>query len=484
MKKFKKIVILDSVIFYPAHRKILNSLADEIIEYPSSLPDNLEKQYKENPESFKNLECYTQLGKSDSPIQLLMNRVKDAEVIISCWTDIPDEILKLNKNLKVVIFWTHEKEHRINIDLARKLNIQVKNIPDYGTKSVSELVFAGIFELIKRNFERKEKTSFNDYLYFILRNLFEFYRLYLKNEKYTRHGRFLHHFHKLGKIDFTISNDKDLEKAIPEKLIEKKSVGILNLGELGDFLEDKLSKSFGILTSSINNPDFNSSEYYDFIFSNEVFVIDSSKLNRIQLEKITIFVQNSNKLIIDLKTVESFNYDLNKKKFGIIGLGRIGKLVSTIAQNLGCEVFYYSRERKLDFEKEKGIKFMDLDSLLANCEIISMHIPSHKANNLLSSEKLKLIKKNTLFINTADGNLVDQHFLTSLMKSHKIFASLDVYPGLATKDVLGLSKDLNDWKIKTALSNCLLTYRAGWKTQESIGVKTNKLLGYLIDYGK
>ena len=151
MKKFKKVVILDTVIFYPEHRKLLNQLADEVFEYPTSLPEGLEKQYNEQPELFLNKKCYTQIASNNVPLQLLMNRIEGADVIVSCWTDIPDEILRLNPQLKLIIFWTHEKEHRINMELAKELGIEVNNIPDYGTDAVAEVVFAGLWQLLMKN---------------------------------------------------------------------------------------------------------------------------------------------------------------------------------------------------------------------------------------------------------------------------------------------------------------------------------------------
>lgn len=65
----------------------------------------------------------------------------------------------------------------------------------------------------------------------------------------------------------------------------------------------------------------------------------------------------------------------------------------------------------------------------------------------------------------------------------EVFAYLDVYPGLPRKDVLGMPMvDKKDWKIHKELPNNLLAYRAGWKTQESIAVKTYKLLGGMVDF--
>ncbi|MDP2587764.1 MAG: hypothetical protein Q8P33_03255, partial [bacterium] len=210
LKKFKKIVVLDSVIFYPEHRSILKQLADEIVEYPSSLPESLERQYVDNPEMFKDVRCYTELGKENSTSQLLQNRIEGADAVISCWTCIPDELLRLNPQLKLIVFWTHEKEHRLNVKLAEELGITVTNIPDYGTDAVAEVVFAGLLELLNKNYvEQRAPTTPNELALSVMRELFRRYRQIDRNEKYTRAGKFVHHFHKLGKIIFSFE-DKDL----------------------------------------------------------------------------------------------------------------------------------------------------------------------------------------------------------------------------------------------------------------------------------
>ena len=107
----------------------------------------------------------------------------------------------------------------------------------------------------------------------------------------------------------------------------------------------------------------------------------------------------------------------------------------------------------------------------------------HKAENLFNSELIAKLKNHSILINTADGNAIDQKALTKRMSDGQIFAYLDVYPGLPRKDILGLPmKDKTDWKIHRELSNNVFAYRAGWKTQESIEVKTYKLLGEMINY--
>ncbi len=478
IKKFKQVVILDSVIFYPEHREVLNKIADKILEYPSSIPENLEKQYTEKPELFRHMKCYTQIPVDNIPLQLLMNRIEGADCVISCWANIPDEIIKLNPQLKLILFWTHEKKHRISLKLAKEKGIVVGNIPDYGTDAVSEVVFAGLLDLLSRNFSKKIKPKKQEEISLVvMQKIFDRFRQLSRNERLTRNGRFLHHFHKLGMIKFDFEHDPN--KTIPEKLIENKKVGILSKNKIFDDLE-KTMKSFRMFCQRFDLKDSNLADYYKFLSENGLIVYDSNEINDIEVNKLKLIAKNK---LIDLNELITINYDLKKKTLGIIGLGRIGTRVAEIGKSLGMKVIYYSRTRKQKEEKQFKLKYVSLNDLMKKSDIISLHVSPHTAEGLLSKEKLKLIRKGAIFINTADGNVVDQKYLTQIMLKKHVYAYLDVYSGLPRKDVLGLPmKDLKDWKIKNLLPDHVLAYRAGWKTQESIRVKTYKLLGQMIDY--
>lgn len=472
MKRFKKLVILDTIIFYPKHRKLLNSMADEIIEYPTSLPERLVVE-NENVGTIHSEKYYNDLEASSLPLKLLMDRVAGADAIISCWTNIPDEVLRENPQLKFIVFWTHEKEHRINMRLADELGITVVNIPDYGTDSVTEVVFAGLYKILVRNFQ--EQSNRRDYA--ITEQVFEYFRKLSENESKTRIGKFTHQFHKIGMVKFDF-NEKSLEELIPEKLVFGKNIGFFKIEEpqAKHFLE-----IFGAKVSQVlpNETDNFSNEFYRFFTTNDVIFFNSDTLSKDEIAKIQLLSPKG----IDIKDFSGVNYDFTKKTFGIIGIGRIGKKVAKTAKKLGFDVVYYSRTQNESFEKEVGASYLPLEKLMAKSDIVSLHVPAHHAENLLDKELIESMKKGAIFINTADGNAVDQKALTERMMEKEVFAYLDVYPGLPRKDILGLPMaDKADWKVKNALSESVIAYRAGWKTQESIDVKTTKLLGELITF--
>jgi glyoxylate reductase len=134
--------------------------------------------------------------------------------------------------------------------------------------------------------------------------------------------------------------------------------------------------------------------------------------------------------------------ELHGKTFGIIGAGRIGSAVAKRAKAFGCKIVYYSRSRNKSLEKETGAKKLNLDSLLQKSDFISLHIPlTEKTRGLIGKDKLKLLKKTAIVINTARGEVIDEKELIKMLKAKSIFAAgFDVYEGEpdVNKDLLKL----------------------------------------------
>lgn len=120
--------------------------------------------------------------------------------------------------------------------------------------------------------------------------------------------------------------------------------------------------------------------------------------------------------------------ELKGKTLGIIGLGRIGQAVAERAVPFGMKILYYSRTEKENVKKIKAEK-VSLDKLLKESDIISIHVPlNEKTNNLLNKEKLDLLKKDAIIINTSRGEILDEDYLIKLLETGKIHsAGLDVY---------------------------------------------------------
>jgi len=121
--------------------------------------------------------------------------------------------------------------------------------------------------------------------------------------------------------------------------------------------------------------------------------------------------------------------DVYGATLGIIGLGRIGQAVARRAKGFNMKVIYYSRKRKEDVERELGVEYRELHSLLSEADIVSIHTPlTEETYHLIGEKELSLMKPTAILINTARGAVVDQKALYKALKERRIFgAGLDVY---------------------------------------------------------
>ena len=126
--------------------------------------------------------------------------------------------------------------------------------------------------------------------------------------------------------------------------------------------------------------------------------------------------------------------DVHGKTLGIIGLGRIGMLVAKRALGFDMEVLYHGENRKLDAERELGVRYAELDELLQKSDFISLHVPlSPETKGLIGKREFELMKPSAILINTSRGEVVDEPALIEVLREKKIRgAGLDVFWGEPT----------------------------------------------------
>ena len=117
--------------------------------------------------------------------------------------------------------------------------------------------------------------------------------------------------------------------------------------------------------------------------------------------------------------------ELEGKKFGVIGTGAIGSRVANIASAFGCEVYAYSRTKKA----LPNVTYVSLEELLSHCDIVSLHVPlSEETRGLINRDRLALMKKTSVLINTARGPVVDSEALAEALNEGEIAgACVDVF---------------------------------------------------------
>ncbi len=151
--------------------------------------------------------------------------------------------------------------------------------------------------------------------------------------------------------------------------------------------------------------------------------------------------------------------ELEGKTLGIIGFGRIGYQIAKIAKALGMKVLLYDPYPNEERAKEVGGKFVDLETLLRESDVVTLHVPLVEATyHMINEERLKLMKKTAILINAARGAVVDTKALVKALEEGWIAgAGLDVY------EEEPLPKD----HPLTKLDNVVLTPHIGASTVEA-----------------
>ena len=146
------------------------------------------------------------------------------------------------------------------------------------------------------------------------------------------------------------------------------------------------------------------------------------------------------------------------KTLGIIGMGRIGRIVAQSAKAFGMKIIYYNRN-KLSEDLEDGAKYYsDLNSMLPECDFVSIHTPATPdTKNILNVSTIGLLPKHAVVINTSRGSTIDDNALIDALENKKIYgAGLDVFKNEPNLD--------NRY---TKLDNCFVLPHIGSATHET-----------------
>jgi len=191
----------------------------------------------------------------------------------------------------------------------------------------------------------------------------------------------------------------------------------------------------------------------------------------------TIYVINKKKT--QLKSNNFIGTELNKKSLGIIGYGRIGKMVAQYGRAFGMKVKIYDPFLKIKNNIFKNYK--TLKKILQASDIVTIHAPLNtKTKDLFNKKTLKFIKKSGYLINTSRGELINIHDLLSSLKNNKIAgAALDVIPNENKEQNCNLKKIYTYAKSN---SNLILTPHVAGLAKESMSETEKYALGLFCKF--
>lgn len=173
-------------------------------------------------------------------------------------------------------------------------------------------------------------------------------------------------------------------------------------------------------------------------------------------------IERTQKGKFNLDGLEGF--DLKGKTIGIIGTGNIGYHVARIAFGFEMNIIATSRTEKEDLKSEFNLKYLPLNELLEQSDIITLHVPDlPETHHLINSSNIEKIKKGSILINTSRGGLIETAALVKALDSNILSgAGLDVLEEetLIKEEMQLLAKEFKPAEMLTALENHNLISRS------------------------
>ena len=151
--------------------------------------------------------------------------------------------------------------------------------------------------------------------------------------------------------------------------------------------------------------------------------------------------------------------EVYKKTLGVVGLGKIGSHVATVARAMGMNLLAFDPFISSDRAEELGCRLVEMDFLLQESDYITLHIPKTKETaNLINAESLRKMKPTARIVNCARGGIIDEDALAEALKEGVIAgAALDVYA----------EEPLGESKLRSVDKSLVLTPHLGASTAEA-----------------
>lgn len=122
-----------------------------------------------------------------------------------------------------------------------------------------------------------------------------------------------------------------------------------------------------------------------------------------------------------------YSRELNRKNIGIVGASNVGRYVIELLKPFNANILLYDPFVSADEAKALGTIKVDLNDLLAQSEVVSLHAPANsQTHHMINAEGLALMKDDALIINTGRGTLIDEQALITELAKGRFFAFLDV----------------------------------------------------------
>lgn len=180
-------------------------------------------------------------------------------------------------------------------------------------------------------------------------------------------------------------------------------------------------------------------------------------------------------------------FDLHGRTVGIVGTGKIGRVVGQIMHGFGCHLLGYDPYPHPDFEAIGDARYTSLEELLANSDVISLHCPLTEENYyLINRETIAQMKQGTMLINTSRGKLIDTKAAIEGIKAGKIgYLGIDVYEeedSIFFRDLSDTVIQDDTFQLLQSFPNVIVTGHQAFFTSDAISQICQTTIANLSDF--
>ncbi|MCK0145426.1 D-2-hydroxyacid dehydrogenase [Arenibacter sp. F26102] len=252
----------------------------------------------------------------------------------------------------------------------------------------------------------------------------------------------------IGSAEIVFTNKTPLPKEVLKKVPSLKYIGVLATGF--NVVDVDTAKELGIVVTNV--PSYGTTAV--------------AQMTMALLLEMCHHVGEHNRAVKEGEWSKSMDFcfwnypliELDGKTMGIVGFGRIGQATAKLAQAFGMNILTAGSSKKPELETST-CKQVDMDELLANSDVISLHSPlTPETEGIINAANISKMKDGTMLINTSRGQLIVEKDLKEALDSGKIAsAALDV----VSKEPIDKDNEL------LKAENCIITPHIAWAPKES-----------------
>ena len=244
-------------------------------------------------------------------------------------------------------------------------------------------------------------------------------------------------------ISYIKKNLKGLSVQFFKEILSQNNVSkVKNIEILGIFIYSKIDKTIldqmpklrmiATLSTGFDHIDMDECKRRNILVANVPFYGE----NTVAEHAFALILSISRKIVDSVEQTRKSNFgvnglrgfDLKDKTLGLVGTGHIAAHVARIANGFEMNILGYDVNKNESLISQYGMKYVDINNLLKNSDIVSLHLPlNENTKHIINKKNIALMKSNAIIINTARGGLIETEALVKALNNKKIAgAGLDV----------------------------------------------------------